>query len=58
MHYQNCFLEVRELHILDCMYMCMFFWLGKEQQEPKYYREGANLRKERHVSLDDKTAIF
>ena len=47
-----------ELDILDCRYMYMFFWLGKEQQEPKYYQEGANLRKERHVSLDDKTAIF
>ena len=36
MHYHKCFLEVMELDILDCMYMYMVFWLGKEQQEPIY----------------------
>ena len=59
MHYQKCFLEVRIKELdLDCMYMYMVFWLEKEQQEPIYYQEWANLRKEREVALDDKTAIF
>ena len=35
MHYQKCFLEVRikELDILDCVYICIwFFGLGKNNR--------------------------